>query len=183
MTLAIMGGVYLTNGYFRAFHWQIHGGSRVFISFWLIQDPASFLINLTGFVVSQQGPCGVCAGLFSRAIHLATGIGLASVPCLFALLTLVGLAGGFSLLRNWSDETWGPRHLHSAIAPLLLCYAAAVGDRIMRPRWAAALAAAASVGFVISSLGVLFNYGSLHGVIGKASQLTLEAWHWIRLEP
>ena len=94
---------------------------------------------------------------------------------MFALLTLVGLAGGFSLLRNWSDETWGTRDLHAAIAPLLLCYAATVGDRIMRPRWAAALAAAASVGFVISCLGALFYYGSLHGVIGKAGQSTLEA--------
>jgi hypothetical protein len=140
------------------------------------EDPASFLINVTGCFGSPSKGLAVFApvcllALFSLPQACVSHRRLAW----FALLTLVGLTGGFSLLRNWSDETWGPRYLHAAIAPLLLCYAAAAGDRIMRARWAAPLAAAASIGLVISSLGALFYYGSLHGAIGKAGQSTLEA--------
>ena len=176
ITLAIIGAVFLTNSYFRAFHWQIYGGSREFISFWLIEDPASLLINVTGFFGSPNKGLAVFAPVCLLAL-VALPRAFASHRRLawFALLTLVGLTGGFSLLRNWSDETWGPRYLHAAIAPLVLCYAAAAGDRITRGRWAASLAVAASLGFVISSLGALFYYGSLHGVIGKAGQSTLEA--------
>ena len=84
MTLTIIGGVYLTNGYFRAFHWQIHGGSMAFISFWFIEDPASFLINLTGFVGSPNKGLVVFAPVCLLALSPCHEHGprIGALPCL-----------------------------------------------------------------------------------------------------
>ena len=43
----------------------------------------------------------------------------------FAVLVLGGQLLGTCMLIYWSDETWGPRYLHSSIAPLVLCLALA----------------------------------------------------------
>ena len=45
-----------------------------------------------------------------------------SALAIFTLLTLAGLVGGHALLTGYTEEeTWGPRYLHSSIAPLILC--------------------------------------------------------------
>ena len=105
----------------------------------------------------------------------------------FAILTLLGLLGGTSLVFFWSDETWGPRYLHSAIAPLILCIAAArrgIAFRVRRELPAIVLSIA---GLAVSALGVFADYGAVYFGTIDTKQSTLEAlqydpaWSHIRI--
>ncbi|MFN0111990.1 MAG: hypothetical protein ACKVZH_24275 [Blastocatellia bacterium] len=105
---------------------------------------------------------------------------------IFALLTLSGLIGGFSITRMWADETWGPRYLHAAIAPLMLCLAAAKPATEFHWRRESPMVALLVIGFAVSLLGSLFPYVALHNAATNSSQATLEAlqydpkWNHIR---
>lgn len=105
----------------------------------------------------------------------------------FAVLTLLGLLGGTSLVFFWSDETWGPRYLHAAIAPLILCIAAArrgVAFRVRRELPAIVLSIA---GLAVSALGVFVYYGAVYFGTVDTKQPTLEAlqydpaWNHVRV--
>jgi len=104
----------------------------------------------------------------------------------FALLTLFGMAGGMSLTYFWADDTWGPRYLHVAVAPLILVVAAAVGERRIRIRRDAPLIAALVIGALVSGLGSFFYYGALPHAAWLANQSTVEnlqydpVWNHIR---
>jgi len=113
-----------------------------------------------------------------------TALGLFALPrvfrihprlAIFAVLTLAGVAGGFSLTYMWAEETWGPRYLHEAILPLTLCLAAAKTGLGLQWRREIPLLAAAVLGIVISFLGSFFYYGNLHIAATGASQNTLES--------
>jgi hypothetical protein len=106
---------------------------------------------------------------------------------IFALLVSGGLAGSASLLFFWSDETWGPRYLLAAVAPLLLWIGAAQSSSRFRLRKQIPLLAAAVAGVMISFLGVLFYYGAVHRLALETQNSTLEglqndrAWNHIRV--
>src|SRR5262249_33822554 len=113
-----------------------------------------------------------------------TALGLLALPrvfrsypriAIFSALTLVGVAGGFSLTYMWAEETWGPRYLHESILPLTVCLAAAKTG--LGPQWRREipLFAAMVLGLVISFLGSFFYYGNLHIAATSASQNTLES--------
>lgn len=96
----------------------------------------------------------------------------------FALLTLLGMAGGMSLTYTWADELWGPRYLHVAVAPLILLVAVAWGREPLRLGRKTVLAAALVVGFLVSSLGSLFYYGALARAATMAAQSTVENFQY-----
>lgn len=104
----------------------------------------------------------------------------------FALLALSGMIGGFSIIRMWAEETWGPRYLHVAIAPLLLCLAAAKSSIEFDWRKEFLLLALLAIGFWVSLLGSWFPYTLLHTTAIQSSQSTLEniqfnpKWNHIR---
>ena len=162
-----------SNAWTRAFFWAQYGGSFAFIRPWIVSDIVSPFLNFAAFFGSPNkglwvySPvCFLTIFAIPRAFHFRRDL------TLFALLTLGGLAGGFSLLTNWSDETWGPRYLHSAICPLLLVLATG----IPRPSRAfrAALAIAAVLGFGAAVLGVAFSYSSLAQAANVTGLNTLE---------
>jgi hypothetical protein len=173
--LALIGAVFLLNSYTRSLFWAKIGGTSGFLDQWMVRDVSSFFDNLISFFGSAN------KGLFVYAP--VTLLGLLAIPLLpraerglkwFTLLTLGGLAGGFSLLTDWSDETWGPRYLHSAIAPLVLCLG--LSPLRFRMRTTAALAGLAAAGFCVAFLGAFFTYGSLQGAATLADQDTIEAY-------
>jgi hypothetical protein len=93
----------------------------------------------------------------------------------FALLSFAGLALGFSLLLPWSEETWGPRYLHSAVAPLVVALGVCRGWRPPSLRRDAVLCLAVLAGVAVNALGVAVYYGTLHGVMTTAGESSLAA--------
>jgi len=111
-------------------------------------------------------------------------LGFASLPAAwrscrevawFALLVLGAVAAGFSVVGIPAEETWGPRYLYCAVAPLLLCLAAAWGNRPLGAVHRLVLALALVIGFGVSALGSLFYYGRTLQAAQQTGQATLEA--------
>lgn len=105
---------------------------------------------------------------------------------IFASLTLAGLCGGFSLLFNYADETWGPRYLHTAVAPLFICLALTRESVRFGLRREIPLVTLAVCGAAISFLGAFYHYGTLHLAVTQSGQATTETlqndpnWNHIR---
>ena len=185
--LAVIFGVFLVNAYYRSIFWSHVGGAQKFILGWMIQDPVSYFVN----VVSLFGSPNKALFLFVPVTIICLGILPAAYRAnrdltIFALLTLGGLVGGFAFLTNWADETYGPRYLHSALVPLLLCFAAVYGTLSRPARWA--FYALAILGIYPAFMGALFRYGALHEVQQFTRQNTLQAlqgdivWNHIRFD-
>jgi len=79
---------------------------------------------------------------------------------IFVWLAVGGLVSGFAFLRFFADEVWGPRYLHSAVAPLLLLIGASRTHFTLRRD--GVLIPLVAMGVVISFLGCCFYYGSMH---------------------
>jgi hypothetical protein len=104
---------------------------------------------------------------------------------IFAGLTLAGLAG-CSLFFFYADETWGPRYLHSAVAPLIVCFATTRESVRFRIRKELILVVLVSWGMAVSFLGAFYYYGTLQRAATQAGQATIETfqtdanWNHIR---
>jgi len=96
----------------------------------------------------------------------------------FAFLITACSAGLISLLTVTSDEVWGPRYMHVAVAPLLLC----IGAAWPRLDWKIALSTAglAIAGLLISFLGTFSIYGVPSVIMREAGHNTME---WINGDP
>jgi hypothetical protein len=169
--------IFAGNAWTRELFWGKFGGSRASVMHTLVRDPFLYIFHVVSLVSSPNkgllfyAPLAVLGlvgigGVFRRSRRVA----------IFAILTTSGLVGGFSLLKIWSDETWGPRYLHSAIAPLLLCLA--LSDGVLGRRVGRAVACLlAAAGLVVSLLGALFYYGWTSAAARIAGQSNLE---WIQ---
>lgn len=111
-------------------------------------------------------------------------LGLAALPAawrknrevaIFVLLTTGSLLAGFAVVGMPAEETWGPRYLYSAVAPLVVGLAAAWGREPLAGYRRLLLAGALVAGLGVSALGSLFYYGRLLQVAQQADQATLEA--------
>jgi len=174
VALAVTGLIWFLGEWGRAPFWGMRGGSASNIAPWLIDSFFSYFSNLIGWFGSPN------KGLFVFAPPLLVAI--YAVPkvwqthrhlAIFVVLAVGGLAAGFAFLRGPADEVWGPRYLHSAIAPLLLC----IGASRARPslRGDLPFATLALLGTIISFLGAFYYYGLMLLAATQASQNTLEA--------
>jgi len=187
LVITIVASIYFANRHFGSKYWEgPYGGSSGYFLSLLADTPMRMAFQLLSYF-----------GSVNKSILLyapVTALGLFTLPrayrsdpriVVFAVLTLAGMAGGFSLTYMWADETWGPRYLHEAILPLTVCFAAAktnaggIGDGKtgLEFRWRreTPLFAAAILGAAISFLGSFFYYGSLHNAAIKVSQPALES--------
>ncbi len=186
---AIAASLFAVNDHFRALAWARFGGMPDFARQWLVHDVGSPFFNLLGLLLSPNKGLIVYAPL---AI-----LGVAAIPAawrrdrpvaVFALLTLGSLAGALSFLEMWSDETWGPRYLHSAVAPAVLCLAVAMRYRTFRFRRELPVLGATALGLAVSFLGVFFYYGKMGEVASATTSMTLEsfqgdpAWNHVRFQ-
>ncbi len=174
VTVAIILVVYFSNSILRSLFFARNGGQGQFFKIWLVSGPTAFLLQVVGYFGSPNKGLIVYAPIVLLSLlalprvwreHRALAI--------FALLVLGGLVCGHSLPRFYTDETWGPRYLHSAIAPLVLCIGA-TRERL-RLRTAVPVLVLAAVGFWVSFLGAFFWYGVQHQAAIATSQSTLEA--------
>ncbi len=172
--VAIVTAVFYANTAVRNLAWEKLGGTVGYLSDSRSDSIVSTFLHLAAFVGSPN------KGLLVFAP--AAVLGLLALPraftanravAIFAALTFAGLAGGFALLDVWSDETWGPRYLHSTLGPLVLCLAAARRSRPLHFRAEIPLAACAVLGFAVSFLGTFFYYGSLAGVASGTAPVTI----------
>ncbi len=167
---------YWLGSYSRAAYWDQHGSllGYVFRNV-LIESPLTFLMNLwSQFFSLNKGliffaPIAV-VGLFTiqKAFRVAPQLAF------FSLLVLAGSSCSLSLLIPWQDEVWGPRYLHTAVAPLVLCLAATLRVIQFEWKWKTLLATTAAFGLAVSFLGSIFYYGQLHSAASKSGNATIE---------
>jgi hypothetical protein len=167
----------ILNRYTRNTYWASQGGEENYLATIIIDSPLTFIFNFLGYFGSTNKSLFIYAPILILsflAIRRAFKVQPAIV--IWALLTLGGLAGGFSLMVVWAEETWGPRYLHSAVAPLVICFAATVSGKPFRVRQEMPLVATVVLGVLVSFLGVIFHYGCLYIAAKNSSQSTLEAF-------
>ncbi len=174
--IAIMAAVFMTNNHFRALSWERFGGGRSWSLMWQAHDPLSSVTSAIALLTSPNKGLLVYAPLAL--------LGLALLPrafrrdralAAFVFLSLAGPLALVSQVRPWSDETWGPRYLHSALAPLLLCVASALRGPTVSRFLLAVVFTAAGAGVFVSFLGSMFNYGALHSVAVRSVPLSLQS--------
>jgi hypothetical protein len=159
----------------RAPFWSQHGGAAGFAVAWGPRDALAPLFHFVGLFGSPNKGLVVYVPVTLLALWVLPLLWRRHREyVIFATLTLLGVAGGSSLLRFWSEETWGPRYLHVAIGPLILCLGLFLSQGL-NSAWRAALAAVFAAGFFVASLGAFFNPGSLHQTAIRSGQSTLEA--------
>lgn len=172
----IVLAVYWLGSYSRTIYWSQHGSLLGYVyQNVLIESPLTFLMNLWAQFFSRNkgliffAPLAVAGLLVSRRAFRNS-------PQLvyFSWLVLGGSACSLSLLFPWQDEVWGPRYLHTAVAPLVLCLAASLRGISLNSRQKITLFAIVAFGFAVSFLGSLFYYGSLHAAAKATGTATLE---------
>ncbi|MFN0087756.1 MAG: hypothetical protein ACKVX9_20360 [Blastocatellia bacterium] len=177
LVVGIVAACFALGFHTRGQYWGKTGaGAAMFVSRkFLIDHPIDYAMNAWSILLSPNKGLAIFAPLamlglllIGRAWRVRPGLAV------FALLILAGNIGAVSLLRVWGEETWGPRYLHGAIAPLALCLAAALGRERLRPRLKIAMAGCAGLGLAVSFLGAFFYYGSLHAAATSAGLSTLE---------
>lgn len=154
--------------------WNQHGGTLGFAAAWSPRDVLAPVFHFVGLLGSPNKGLFVYVPAALLALWVMPRIWERHRDyAIFAVLTLLGVAGGSSLIRFWSDETWGPRYLHVAIGPLILCLGVAMRERV-HVLTRIALAAAFLWGGYVAAVGSLFVYVSLHQAATRSGQSTLE---------
>jgi hypothetical protein len=176
----LIAGVWGIGDALRSPYWAPKGGVLFNIHGWLTQSPVLMFSNFIGVFGSPVKGLAVFAPVLLMCIYAiprafrSTHRDLA----IFALLVTACTAGFISLLIVPSDEGWGPRYMHVAIAPLLVC----IGAAWPRLEWKIGLplAGLAAAGFVISFLGAFSSYSVPSLAMREADQNTIE---WINGDP
>ncbi|MBL8171857.1 MAG: hypothetical protein JNJ50_27100 [Acidobacteria bacterium] len=192
VTLAIVGIMYAGNAALKEKYYAAAADNSAHaFSALLVNDPWLFFFQAFSFFGSVNKSLLLFAPLTAWALwRLPRAFAANRSLTIFALLALGGLVFGFSLVRVWTEETWGPRYLHSGIAPLLLCLAVSQRAQPAQIRLAnfwLPLAATSLLGLAINLPGVLIPYVSLHQIATRSSHHTLTAiqydpaWNHVRV--
>jgi hypothetical protein len=141
----------------------------------LIDSPFQSFANIIGIFGSPSKGLFVYAPVLLLSLYaVPRALATHRETAIFALLLTGCILALVAVWRFLADEVWGPRYMHTAIVPLLLCIAAA------RPRFRwrreAPLLALAAIGFAVSFLGAIYYYGLLDFAASRAGQNTME---WI----
>ncbi len=183
----IAGGIILFSAWTRGLFWAPRGGTSPYLELWLVRDPITYLINVVAFLTSPNKGLFVFVPLALFAVaQLPRLIRDRSDLAVFASLITMAVAFGYTLFLVWSDETFGPRYFHCAIAPLVLCIVEAYQHREKRALKHPGLLACAVLGFAIALLGALFGYGQMQTTATQTGQATLEnfqgntVWNHVR---
>lgn len=188
LIIFIAGVIFTVNAYARTLS-PINGGGigGTHLLYHMVRSPITFFLHLYSFFTSPNKGLIVyapitllCLGSLWRASRISAPI------VIFALLALFGISGGFALSHIWAEESWGPRYLHSAVAPLTLCLALTRWQRPLLWRRELPLLATTAIGLPIALLGVIFYCGLMHVALTQYGQQTLETlqtdlrWNHIR---
>jgi hypothetical protein len=153
--------------------WGPRGGGANSIRPWLIDSPLQFFSNAIGVFGSPTTGLFVYAPVLLLSLYAVPRVLRTNPPiAIFAMLVTGCTVAFLSLLMTASDDVWGARYLHVAIAPLVLCVGCAWhrfgwGRRIL-------LIALVGIGGCISFLGAFYYYGVQEIAAKEVGQNTLE---------
>jgi hypothetical protein len=176
----LIAGVWGIGEALRRPYWGPKGGVLRGIHVWLTDSPLLVFTNFIGVFGSPMKGLAVFAPVLLLCIYAIPRV-LRSTHrdlAVFALLVTACTAGFISLLVTPFDEVWGPRYMHVAIAPLLVC----IGAVWPRLDWKIGLpfAGLAGAGLAISFLGAFSSYAVPSLAMREAAQNTME---WINGDP
>ncbi len=183
IAVAIIG----LSAFSRGLFWEPRGGTSPYLELWLVRDPITYLINVVGFLMSPNKGLFVFVPLALFAVaQLPDLLRRRSDLAVFASLITMAVAFGYPMFLVWSDETFGPRYFHCAIAPLVLCIVEAYRNRERIAARHPGLIASVVLGLGINFLGAFFGYGQMQSVATHTEQNTLEnfqgntVWNHVR---
>ena len=176
----LIGGIWELGDALRSPYWEARGGVLFNIHEWWSDSPILVFTNFIGVFGSPMKGLAVFAPVLLLCIYAIPRAFRSNSRNLavFALLVAACTAGFISLLSVPSDEIWGPRYMHVAIAPLLICIGAAWPQ--LEWKIGVPLGGLAAAGFVISSLGAFSSYGVPSLAMRETAQNTME---WINGDP
>ena len=185
--MALTGIAQFANHFAKSNYWVEGDAGLSYFRQLLVDDLAMAVLQAFSYFGSANKSLLVyCPVLVLSFLALGKAYRRQPKLVVFALLTISGMIGGFSIIQMWAEETWGPRYLHVAIAPLLLCLAATKSSVEFAWRKELLLLALLAIGFWVSLLGSLFPYVALHRAAIQSTQSTLEhiqydlRWNHIR---
>ena len=154
-------------------YWGPRGGGANSIRIWLIDSPLQLFTNTVGVIGSPTKGLFVYSPVLLLSLYAVPSAFRINRPiAIFALLVTGCTLAFLSVLTTSVDETWGPRYLHVAIAPLLLC----IGCVWSSFKWRRdlLLVALALIGLCISFLGAFYYYGVQNFAAKEVNQNTME---------
>ena len=159
----------------RSFFWGPRGGGANALRPWLTFSPLQIFSNAVGVFGSPTKGLLVYAPVLMACFYaVPRAFRLHRDLVIYSLLVTACTLGLISLLTSPSDEVWGCRYMHVAIAPLILC----IGSAWPRFCWRkqAPIVILALMGVAVSFLGAFYYYGVRDFAMRDASQNTME---WI----
>ena len=170
----IVAAVWALNTWTRIRFW--HGAFTVG---WVVAGPMDLALQVWSALLSaNKGLLVFCPILVLAIFRLEVAFSRHKRLVTFAVLVLAGQLLGTCMLIYWSEETWGPRYLHSSIAPLVLCLAVAKAGRPFRASRELPLLGLGAAGALIALLGILFWYGRLFQAAGPTLLSTIENYQY-----
>lgn len=179
VTAGIVAGFLAVGWWSQHFYWDASGGGVNNIRPWMIKSPFQLFTNTIGMFGSpSKGLLIYAPVLIVSLFSLARAFRAHRDVVVFASTVITCTVGFLSLLTYGSDEVWGPRYMHLAIAPLTLC----IGAAWPRFHWLrhAPVVLLSIIGVVISFLGAFYYYGILDFAMKESGQNTME---WINGDP
>ena len=171
----VIAAVWALGAWGKNFYWAPKGGGASSLRPWLTDSALHVFINTFGVFGSPNKGLFVYAPVLLASIYAVPRAFRAQRDMLiYAMLVTACTLGLISIMRFPTDEVWGCRYMHVAIAPLILC----IGAAWTRFRWrlGSPLVALTLIGLVISFLGAFYYYGLLDFAMKDAGQNTVE---WI----
>ena len=182
--LAILFPLYMANGFARELAWR--GRSGDYLRGFIVPDVTSYFMNIVSLIGSPNKGIVIYAPVLLLAFLWRPSHGEGRTLLIFSILVLGGLIGAFAIFTSWSDEVWGPRYLHSSVAPWVMSLVVSLEAARLSWRKRALLLAVAVLGFGVSFLGAFYSYGALHAAAADANQARLETiqsnptWNHVR---
>jgi hypothetical protein len=187
--VAIVIALYGINAFTRSLSPTWAGGSYGLFKLIRVDSVMTLVFNMFAYLASANK--GLI--MYAPVVLLA----LVSLPkaykkdprvVIFSILVLGGLMSGCGLFYFYADETWGPRYLHSSVAPLVVCVALSRESIRFRLRKELPLIALTLWGFAVSFLGAFYFYGVVFSAATKSGVATIETlqhdpnWNPIRFD-
>jgi len=174
VTVAVIGSLQVVGAAAKSAYWAALGVTSLHIlKIFLADSMFQYLGNLIGMFGSPTKGLLLYAPPVLLALYAVPSAWRAHRPVtIFVLLAVGGIVSGFAFLRFFADEVWGPRYMHTCVAPLLLLIGA--GRKHFSPRRDGVLFPLLAIGVLISFLGAFYYYGIVHFATMRAGENTEE---------